>query len=148
MRMYKKIYNKWLIFVNFQRKYNYVFYPIVTSIIFNIIIKIPNIITVNQSMNNNIVSVSGVLVGFLFSSHSILIALPDNKKYVQLLKEYGYLKRNFLSIFLGEIFLTISLVLSFFELNIFLSLNFFIIGICYTIILAVNLFFTSIYIVK
>lgn len=147
MRISHIIYNLFQSIIQFQRKLNYIVYPVIIAILYNVMY-FKGKITIDKDLISNIINISGVLIGFLFASHSILLALPSDKKFITLAKEYGYFKRMFICIFGGESFLMLALITGLFKFSNYICLMLFLVGLTYTTILSVNLFLVSFYIFK
>lgn len=114
MQISKKINNVYQDILQCIIKYNYIIFPIAAVVIYILVYYFTNF-KINKDLRQNICNISGVLTGFLFTAHSIILALPGDKKFIALLKEYGYFRIMFINIFLGEIALLISLILSLFS---------------------------------
>lgn len=147
MQISKKLNNVYQDILQCIIKYNYIIFPIAAVVIYILVYYFTNF-KINKDLRQNICNISGVLTGFLFTAHSIILALPGDKKFIALLKEYGYFRIMFINIFLGEIALLISLILSLFNLVLYVVLLIFLIGLIYTAILSVLLFCVSFYAVK
>lgn len=147
MQISKKLNNIYQDILQCIIKYNYIIFPTAAVVIYILVYYFTNF-KINKDLRQNICNISGVLTGFLFTAHSIILALPGDKKFIALLREYGYFRIMFINIFLGEIALLISLILSLFNLVLYVVLLIFLIGLIYTAILSVLLFCVSFYAVK
>lgn len=147
MRVSKTLNNIYQDVIQYIIKYNYIIFPALVFTTYILTYYFTKF-KIHTDLRQNICNISGVLAGFLFTAHSIILALPGDKKFINLLKEYGYFKIMFINIFLGEITLIISLILSLFNLAGYISLLTFLVGLTYTVILAIILFSVSLYVVK
>lgn len=122
-------------------KYAYIYSPIAGLIIYNIL---KNLFTIKLSEGfiSNLINVSGILAGFLFTSLGMIIALPDNK-FTMLLKENGYMKIIYNSMMLGIVSLLISMLIGMFNLSESMAIIFFIVGISETFLSAYYLYRVS-----
>lgn len=134
--------------IQFKRKYDYIIFPILILCIYIYLYKFTNIIVFHDNFLNNIISISGSLIGFLITAHSVLMTMPTDKKFIQLLKQYGYFKKMFIEILCSEITFIVCIILSLFEVNIFVASIFFMLGLSYTLILSMTLFEISFNIIK
>lgn len=100
----------------FIRKNSYLFFPLL-SLLFVFLIKFFNILSVNidADLRNNIVNVSGVLSGFLFTTYGIFMSLPDNNfiKYLKASKHFDVIYKVLL---FGIIFLISSMIFGIFKI--------------------------------
>lgn len=114
--MRDKFNNLMVDFVTCIRKYSYIVFPVI-SLLFIFVIKYFNIINVNvdSDLRNNIVNVSGVLSGFLFTACGIFISLPDNN-FIRYLKKSNHFAIVYKVLLFGIIFLISSMILGIFKL--------------------------------
>ena len=121
---------------------------LVPIIILLVALKILLKINISNDMIQNVVSISGTLAGFLFTAFSIILSFPEDKPFMRGLKDYGYIKRLFLCIFLGLIAFICTIIISIFNILSTIILPLFVLGILYTLIAAIYLFTISFYISK
>lgn len=81
-----------------------------------------------ESYSNNVINLSGVLAGFLFTTFGTFMSLPDNK-FLDALETTGYFKSIYTVQLLGIIFLLLSMLIGLFNLSIKCMTIFFIFGI-------------------
>lgn len=106
--------------------------------------ELPNKLSLNKNIVQSIISVSGSLAGFLFTTLGILIGLPDNK-FIQLLKKTKYMQVVFNTIIIGIISLLISTVLGVFNILKSINICIFIIGMAETFLGAIYLYKITLY---
>lgn len=124
-------------------KYAFLYAPlfgIITYFLVNTFIDIK----INEQFMPNLVNISGVLAGFLFTSLGILISLPENK-FIIFLKETGHMKIIFNSMIIGIMLLLISMVLGLFDFCNEITIYIFVGGISETFISAYYLYKVSYY---
>lgn len=126
------------------RKYIVLIPITVVLILLKLILKV----SIENDILQNIVSVSGTLAGFLFTTFSIILSFPEDKPFMRGLKDYGYIKRLFLCIFLGLIAFISTIIITIFNILTILILPLFVLGILYTVISSIYLFLISFYISK
>lgn len=110
-------FNNFLVdFITCIRKYSYIVFPLM-SLLFIYLVKIFDIVsvTIDSDLRNNIVNVSGVLTGFLFTSCGIFISLPDNN-FISYLKKSNHFIIVYRVLLFGIIFLISSMLLGIFKL--------------------------------
>lgn len=127
-----RLYNIYRDIEEFIRRYAYLTFPLLLIIAYVICKKIFNI-NIDEEFNSNVINVSGTLSGFLFTSLGIMLSLPENK-FTQVLKESGYIEIIHKAMFLGIVFLIITLVLGLFKILSRLKTIFFIIGLSETLL--------------
>ena len=97
------------------RKKFFIFAPIFMLVIYIVSSKLKIItILVDSNLQNNVVNVSGVLSGFLFTAYGIFISLPDNK-FISILKNVGYFTVIYKTLLFGIIFLLSSMLMGMFN---------------------------------
>lgn len=108
--------NNFVDLVTFIRRYSYFVFPAISLLII-LFINYFNFVTVeiDSDLRNNIVNVSGVLSGFLFTACGIFISLPDNN-FIIYLKKSNYFTIVYKVLLLGIIFLISSMILGIFKL--------------------------------
>lgn len=99
-------------------------------------------IKINDTFIPNLINVSGVLAGFLFTALGILISLPRNK-FIKFLIETGYMRIIYNCMIMGVIALLTSMILGLFNVLIKLMIYMFIIGISETVVSAYYLYRVS-----
>lgn len=124
-------------------KYVFIYAPIIGSITYTFISKFVNI-EISDEFIPNLINVSGVLAGFLFTALGILISLPRNK-FIKYLLETGHMKIIYNSMILGVVTLLISMILGLFNILIKVVIYMFIIGISETLVSAYYLYRVSYY---
>lgn len=132
MRLTHKIYNKYKDIEELIRKYSYLILPIISIAIYIICNKLFEI-EIDSEFNSNIINVSAVLAGFLFSSLGIIISIPQNK-FIDRLKTVGYMDIIYRSMFLGIIFLISTLIFGLFNIIHKVKIILFISGLSETIL--------------
>lgn len=93
---------------------------------------------------SNVINLSGILAGFLFTSMGIMISLPDNKFTAQLSRS-GYLKIVYRTMTIGILSFLIAMVTGLFRLGPDYTSFFFIIGVSETFLSSYYLFRISHY---
>ncbi|SDZ18690.1 hypothetical protein SAMN05192546_11141 [Tindallia californiensis] len=141
MRLSRRIDNIIVDIDNFGRRHVLVLIPVTCLII---VVLLSGRFELSSHNISNIVNVSGVLAGFLFSVHSIMLSFPDEKNFVQHLKKSGYIKIIFRCIFTGEMFLFATLLIGIFIPNKNLLLFTFLSGLICAIVSAIYLYRISI----
>ena len=86
----------------------------------------------DQSYINNIINLSGVLAGFLFTTYGIFMSLPNNR-FIHLLKFNGYMGIIYKTLLFGIVFLISSMILGLFTNYYNLITYIFVFGISETI---------------
>lgn len=132
MRLDRKLYNFSQDIVEKLRTYSYFVAPIVAILaylFFNKYFKLE----INQEFDSNIINVSAVLSGFLFTSLGIIIALPSNR-FTEHLKKVGYMDIIHRAMFIGIILLVVTLTLGLFSINHKIKILFFVAGLSETIL--------------
>lgn len=132
------VYNKYRDIVEFMIKYAYIVCPLFSIIIYSII-SIFFKIDIDEEFNSNVINISGILSGFLFSSLGIMMSLPDNK-FTQALRKYKYMDIIYNAMFIGIIFLTITLIVGLFKIFSMIKEITFIIGLSETLLSAYYIF--------
>lgn len=132
MRFSHKCYNKYKDIEELIRKYAYLVFPFVSVFIYIICNKIFEI-EINNEFNSNIINVSAVLAGFLFTSLGIIISLPQNK-FIEQLRLVGYMDVIYKAMFLGIIFLISTLILGLFNIAHKVKIILFVSGLAETIL--------------
>ena len=107
-------YNKYRDIKEFLIKYAYFICPLLFIAIY-ILVKIMANLEIDEEFNSNIINISGILSGFLFSSLGVMMSLPDNK-FTQALRKSGYMDIIYNAMFIGIIFLIITLIFGLFKL--------------------------------
>ncbi|NOH14830.1 hypothetical protein [Clostridium cochlearium] len=133
MRITHRIYNKIMNVKEFIIKNAYIITPLVILIVY-VLLKNKGL-QINDEFDPNVINVSGVLAGFLFSSLGIMMSLPDNK-FTELLRNYGYMNIIYKAMFIGIITLILTLVLGIFKICNKLKEILFIIGLTETVLSA------------
>ncbi|MCI5643440.1 MAG: hypothetical protein MR285_04960 [Peptoniphilus sp.] len=133
MRINNIIYNVKQAFLEIIRKYIYLVSPIIGLGAF-IILEKANFIesSSDQSYINNIINLSGVLAGFLFTTYGIFMSLPNNR-FIHLLKFNGYMGIIYKTLLFGIVFLISSMILGLFTNYYNLITYIFVFGISETI---------------
>lgn len=130
MRLSSKVYNASQRLLELGRKYIYLILP-TTSLILYVIFK-EKILSENladiENYTNNIISLSGILAGFLFTTFGTFMSLPDNK-FLDMLENTGYFKSIYRIQLLGVLFLITAMMVGLFNLSIEYMTIFFILGI-------------------
>lgn len=123
------------------RKYSYIASPVVATAIFFVLGKL-NMISLdfNSDFKNNIVNISGVLSGFLFTAYGIFISLPDNK-FIAAMKSSGYFNIIYKALLYGIVFLIGAMLFGLFGVLNKLMVFIFVIGIS-EVILSVYFFYS------
>lgn len=127
-----KLYNIYRDIEEFMRRYAYLIFPLLFIAIYIFLKKTLNI-SIDEEFNSNIINVSGTLSGFLFTSLGIMLSLPENR-FTQVLKESGYIEIIHKSMFLGIVFLIITLVFGLFNVLPRFKIIFFIVGLSETLL--------------
>lgn len=112
---------------NLFRAYGYIIFPTITSIICFILLKFDVVIYPDICMVDNMVNISGIFSGFLFTTIGILLALPDTK-FKEILIKHGYLYAIYKMMFLAMILLMIAMLVGIFQLAIDIFMVVFIAG--------------------
>ena len=115
--MRDKLNNILVDFVTLIRRYSYFVFPGI-SLLLIIVVNYFNLISIkiDSDLRNNIVNVSGVLSGFLFTACGIFISLPDNN-FIIYLKKSNYFTIVYKVLLLGIILLISAMILGIFKLN-------------------------------
>lgn len=95
------------------RKKIYLIIPIISSIIFCVLVSTGNIVSNDFNVKSDIIGVSGTLAGFLFSSLGIIIALPRNN-FISKISSSGHMLIIIKTIIGGIIFFILSIITSIF----------------------------------
>lgn len=109
-------------------KHAYIYSPIIGIAIYTALLQNRNL---DNTFTSNIINLSGILAGFLFTSLGIMIALPDNK-FTTLLKENGYMKIIYKTMTIGIISFLISMIIGLFSFSTSIMTILFIIGVSET----------------
>jgi len=128
---------------SFFIRFAYIIAPTVGLFIYFIFKKLSNF-NIDDNFVSNLINVSGILAGFLFTSLGIIISLPENK-FIQLLKDTGYMKIIYNSMIIGIITLLIAMLLGMFNFKKIPTELSFIIGISETFLSAYYLYRVSYY---
>ena len=133
MRINNIIYNVKQVFIEIIRKYIYLVSPIIGLGAF-IILEKTNFIEASNDLSymNNIINLSGVLAGFLFTTYGIFMSLPNNR-FIYLLKFNGYMGIIYKTLLFGIVFLISSMILGLFTNYYNLITYIFVFGISETI---------------
>lgn len=132
MRFKYKVHNLLKDIEEFIRKYAYLVAPVLAIFIYVILNKYLEL-EIAEEFNSNVINVSAVLAGFLFASLGIIIALPENK-FIQRLKLVGYMDIIHASMFLGVIFLVLTLTFGLFNVSHKIKIILFVAGLSETIL--------------
>lgn len=130
MRFSYRLYNAFQLSLQKCRKYIYLVLPAI-SLMFYILFKnkiLSNISNNIEDYSNNIINLSGVLAGFLFTTFGTFMSLPDNK-FLDALETTGYFKAIYRVQLLGIIFLLSAMLIGLFSLSIKYMTILFIFGI-------------------
>lgn len=130
MRAKHKAYNLVQEILEWSRKYIYLVLPALSILMF---ILFKDIILSNAHKNindytNNIINLSGILAGFLFTTFGTFMSLPDNK-FLDALGESGYFESIYRVQLLGILFLIIAMLIGLFDISIKYATIFFLVGI-------------------
>lgn len=112
--------------------YAYIIAPSLFIIIY-LILKETIHLNIDEEFNSNVINISGVLSGFLFSSLGIIMSLPDNK-FTRALREYNYMEIIYKTMFIGIVSLIMTLILGLFKVLSSLKTILFIIGLSETLL--------------
>ncbi len=128
-----KIYNSKQRLLELSRKYIYLINPLIGIFAFKTLNKI-NVINISSTQNflDNIINLSGIMAGFLFTTYGILMSLPNNK-FIELLKFNKTINIVFKTLLLGIIFLISAMILGLFTEYFSLITYIFIFGISETV---------------
>lgn len=120
--------------IEYIRKYIFIFTPIIANILWIFLMKI-EVIEIPKSTDyvNNVVNLSGILAGFLFTAYGIFMSLPDNK-FISALKHTGYMDSIYKVLIFGILFLITSMLIGLYTHNYKILTISFISGISETII--------------
>lgn len=143
MRVADKIHNKKEDIKIVLIKYAYIFTPLIGLITYSILMNFIEI-KLDENYLSNLINISGILAGFLFTSLGIMISLPDNK-FTQLLKQIGYMRIIYNAITVGIIFFLIAMILGLFNISTTVANLFFIVGISETFLSSYYLYRVSYY---
>ena len=124
-------------------KYAYVFAAIIGLSIYSVLFYVVKI-ELNENFMTNLINISGILAGFLFTSLGIIISLPDNK-FTQQLTKTGYMKIIYRAMGMGIMSLLIAMMLGIFNIIEQVAKLFFITGISETFLSAYYLYRVSYY---
>lgn len=127
--MLNKLHNLIQIIIEYIRKYIYIFLPISSLILYLVLknILFNRVIDLNN-YSNNIISLSGILAGFLFTTFGTFMSLPDNK-FLDALESTGYFRAIYRVQLLGVIFLLLAMLIGLFNISIKTMTIFFMFGI-------------------
>lgn len=117
------------------KKYCYIVIPLLVTIIYFILdfFNIPThfdktILTNAQDNITTLIGISGTLIGFLFTAMTILFSLNKDSKYMQNFKKYGhhiiFCRLNIL----GILFLFLNVIAWILNVNIKITILFFVLG--------------------
>lgn len=123
--------------------YAYVYAPLVGLALFSLLANLVNI-DFDKEFQSNMINISGILSGFLFTSIGIMLALPSNK-FTQKLNSIGYIKIIFRAMIIGIFALITSMLLGLFNTCNRACNIFFVIGISETLLSAYYLYKVSYY---
>lgn len=102
--------------VTFIRRYSYLVFPTISLLVVCLINKLNFLnIIIDSDLRNNIVNVSGVLSGFLFTTYGIFMSLPDNK-FIDYLKRSNHFSVVYKVLLFGIIFLISSMIFGIFKI--------------------------------
>lgn len=102
--------------VTFIRRYSYLVFPTISLLVVCLINKLNFLnIIIDSDLRNNIVNVSGVLSGFLFTTYGIFMSLPDNK-FINYLKRSSHFSVVYKVLLFGIIFLISSMIFGIFKI--------------------------------
>lgn len=124
-------------------EFAYIYAPLIGLALFIILTNLVNV-DFDKEFQSNMINISGVLSGFLFSSIGIMLALPSNK-FTQTLNSIGYMKIIFRAMIIGIFTLLISMLLGLFNVCSKVYSIFFVIGISETLLSAYYLYKVSYY---
>ncbi len=107
----------------------YILYPIILcSICFYSNRKWQILDKINENTFNNIINISGVMVGFLITFIGILIAIPQETKVMRFIKAYSHDKIIIRSLFSAITMFILTIILIMFNFYIKYSIYTFLIG--------------------
>lgn len=118
MTIFHKLYNLFQLTKELLRRFIYIVLPVVGALIY-IIFKdklISDTILKSKTYLNNVINLSGILAGFLFTTFGTFMSLPDNK-FLDLLEGSGYFKSIYRVQALGIIFLFSAMLIGLFEIS-------------------------------
>lgn len=124
-------------------KFSFIYAPIIGLFIYFLLSKLLKT-KLDTDFMSNLINVSGILSGFLFSSLGIIISLPSTK-FTNFLKETGYMRIIYNSMIIGIMTLLISMLLGMFSISIAATKLLFIVGISETFLSAYYLYRVSYY---
>lgn len=130
MRFVEYLYNAVQFIIEKIREYIYLFLPLVSLSIY-LFLKDEIFLSISENLENytnNIINLSGVLAGFLFTTFGTFMSLPNNK-FLDALEDTGYFKSIYRLQLLGIISLFLAMLLGLFGISIKLTTLFFMIGI-------------------
>lgn len=128
--------------------YDYIIIPVVVLGIYLYCLYVKGLVNIDNNFMSSLISCSSVFTAFLFAAHTIIISFPDDKKFVVLLKEYGYYKKLFIELALAELLFGLCLIFSLFSINNNIASILFVMGSCYTVLTSKLLLAISFYISK
>lgn len=122
-------------------KFAYIYAPVISMIVYITLLKDRDL---DIDFISNVINLSGILAGFLFTSLGIMITLPDNK-FTILLKENGYMEIIYRTMTMGIVSFLISMITGLFNFSNSIMTIFFIIGVSETFLSAYYLYKVSYY---
>lgn len=128
----------------FLKKYCYITIPII-SIICLEILNYFNILIINLKANfsETIISISGTLIGFLFTAMTIFFSLNKDSEYMQYLKMFNHHLIFSKLVIIGIAALVINIIIWLFDFNMKLLIITFIIGLEETVMSAYYIYIIS-----
>lgn len=124
-------------------EFAYVYVPLFGLIVFALLANYVKV-DFDKEFKSNMINISGILAGFLFTSIGIMLTLPNNK-FTQTLNSIGYMKIIFRAMVIGIFALLISMLLGLFNVCSTAYSIFFVIGISETFLSAYYLYKVSYY---
>lgn len=132
MRKAHKLYNCIQDFIEKLREFSYILFLVIGLMVYIILLRYNE--SIFDFVNiDNIINLSGIFAGFIFTTFGIVMSLPDNK-FTELMKSSGYMLIIYRTLLMGIVFFGLSMVFGLFTDIRKLIVLFFFIGLSETIL--------------
>lgn len=132
MRKTHKLYNCIQDIIEKLREFSYILFLVIGFIVYIILLRYNE--SIFDFVNiDNIINLSGIFAGFIFTTFGIVMSLPDNK-FTELMKSSGYMLIIYRTLLTGIVFFGLSMVFGLFTDITKLIVLFFFIGLSETIL--------------
>lgn len=132
MRKAHKLYNCIQDIIEKLREFSYILFLVIGLMVYIILLRYNE--SIFDFVNiDNIINLSGIFAGFIFTTFGIVMSLPDNK-FTELMKSSGYMLIIYRTLLMGIVFFGLSMVFGLFTDIRKLIVLFFFIGLSETIL--------------